>query len=625
MQDITEPIAVNTKRTDYEPTDLRFMEYLAEFGDFNITKHLGLVTGSVTAPTTPSQVLARVPFSESFQPMAEFLYTLLPVWLNYFYEVEFDTRLGKRMFKTPQLKALCAAAEAEVKTVKCSNTIVRNHFKLISKAATTEENIEYFEDILILLKTKYYKTLSDLDKRVFLHFIKLVSSEDLPEDRLQKILQAVNSLDNKEVRKLAKSIDNDTNDVKAKLKETTSAAKKVTKKHFKTDTPSVDQITKFRKKHPDLYKEWRKVLNDQRAYAKAALENEWLDTFGDTSRPVADARKILKSLRIEDPIDKGFKGMVGLGRTPASMFIYFTKDGKLLNNTPGTRVQMNPAWKPGKDDCYYCKSIPTGSITDKFQMSYTIENRRKSNGYGFSIAQEVSNVIEDVRIQSRKDLKAKDKDKRIAATIVVIGDLCCCRIGNRKSEREEKTFGIHNLKLKHLTFKGKKAILEYPGKGYNKMRDDKKRLQHHEITDEQIVGMLKILKGKKKKEQYIFSQDGDKPLRPDFINGYLQKELGFPGGYHKFRKYHASRIFFEEANKVRKKKKMTPKEYKEAYKGMLQKVSDVLGNTPAVCQKSYISPEHILKFHQDVNLPIPKSLQKVLQESYLADKELANL
>lgn len=527
-------------------------------------------------------------FDTEFKEVSEFLYTYLPYYLFLKFDIHFqDIGFLKRHSKdiVENLLAFLTTSKFITAPIKAA----------LSKIIRKEDIVENLDKVISELYKKYYKDLREDQKKVFYSFYNLSKDEKLSEKNLATILKAKVLLDNVELVRAVKLIQHTANEHDLERDSLKKILDKETKKLFKTDTPSFELLQKTQKEKPEEFKEWRKIRNEFRSVGKDILEEVW-KLHGYTIETPEKANELLRSLKLETTIDPGFVGLVSPGDTQSVQFKYYTSKGLELSNPPGKNVVMNKEYDPDKDDSYYCKGIPASESSQDLHSVYTLEYLKNKSDRLFTKAAKANEQIEDVRIQNRKDLLKSDQPiRKNCALVIAVIDITAGRIGNANSEKlTPPTYGIHNLKYEHLTIKGNKAVLEYVGKD--------EQPQKHVIDDEEIVNELKNIKQVRKKGQYLFSRDGNKPISASTIRKYL-KEIGWEDANpHTIRKYHANLIFSELLDKEFKTKKGSLTGYEET----IDKISKKLGNTKSIAVSAYTSPTMLKEFFVKNNFDFKK-------------------
>jgi len=193
-------------------------------------------------------------------------------------------------------------------------------------------------------------------------------------------------------------------------------------------------------------------------------------------------------------------------------------------------------------------------------------------------------------------------NKALAALVTAVIDDTAGRIGSNKDSEEQGVYGIHNLLAKFITIKDNDtAVLSYTGK--------KKVKQKHIITNPKIVKALKKLKAIRKPNEHIFSKNGGAPISAGFINSYM-KEIGIPFSAHRFRNFHANRIFREV---IEQNKDKISKQPMKVFDKAVDAVATKLGHERTNSIKTYIDSDLILDYFDKAGIEPPKIVKKVKQ------------
>ena len=159
------------------------------------------------------------------------------------------------------------------------------------------------------------------------------------------------------------------------------------------------------------------------------------------------------------------------------------------------------------------------------------------------------------------------------------------RVGNQEYARDNKSYGLTTLRDRHVEFEGAKLIFEYRGKGGKQHRIS---LRDRRLA--RIVRSCQELPG-----QHLFQyldEDGQRqPVDSADVNAYLQEITGEPFTAKDFRTWAGTVLAslalseFESFDSQAAAKRNVTR--------AIEQVATQLGNTVAVCRKSYIHPEVI--------------------------------
>lgn len=550
---------------------------------------------------------------EENHPFINYMMVMTPV-IVHFYS---DSKIAKneayiKIFKKPNYEGLFDGFISYCESVKATGIPKLKTALSFVKMPFGEKSFSVLFDFLYTNRTKLKGGLSKDSASLFNQIYKAIMSDDTDEDAVNYLVSHANKIEDILVRKLILTLKDvfDFEDVEDEFLSAKTDAAAITKKFFKTATPSLDEIKLLESKKKEKYKEWRKSLNNVKRLQKLALEKYWVDN-GMTLRtpiPVPTARKICKNLEIPDPIDSGFEGKVSLALSEGTLFSYWTKYDLELNCPPGRNVVMNPKYN-NTDNTYYCTSLSDMAGPDaKPQKIYSKKWKSKSSNDIHATATAIAHVIEDMRITWIKDmkvlLKGEPTTKGLVAIVSRVLDLTGARIGNRASEKTAETYGIHNLQVKHIKTKEGAVRIAFEGKD---------NVKHVKIINDPMTANIikKLVKGKKPSE-YVFSLTGKAPISDVSVRGYL-KSIGFPGSPHRLREYHACRIFSEMTETAKGKPEAV-------FDKAVSAAADFLGNTIPVCIGTYISPTLMENFFKKHNTPMPKTVKNAIVNIKFKDK-----
>ncbi|GAC86352.1 hypothetical protein Gbth_089_010 [Gluconobacter thailandicus F149-1 = NBRC 100600] len=188
-----------------------------------------------------------------------------------------------------------------------------------------------------------------------------------------------------------------------------------------------------------------------------------------------------------------------------------------------------------------------------------------------------------LRAQVAKDLARKKLDReRVLAAIVFIMERTMARIGNDRYARENRSYGLTTLRHRHVDVHGKHVTLDFRAKHGIE--------QHLDMSDARLarlVSRLEDLPGQRL-FQYLDENGERHDVHSQDVNEYLQTITGEDITAKDFRTWAATQLaavtlcaFSGYDTKAKAKKQVV-----EAVKSVAAR----LGNTPAVCRKSYINP-----------------------------------
>lgn len=186
---------------------------------------------------------------------------------------------------------------------------------------------------------------------------------------------------------------------------------------------------------------------------------------------------------------------------------------------------------------------------------------------------ELNGVFHEILNRIQKDLHSKDAKLRSIAIILHLIIYCGFRIGNRSYEKTNGSYGISTIKHKHIKF-GKQSMMTIDFIGKKGVRN---------VGQCDNTQIYKILKKERNtgaaNESRVFpnitSKDVNEYLK-QFHEDITSKDL---------RTWNANTLFIQFAKEAMGQKNPIQR--------AIEKVSQQLHNTIAVCKKNYIDPEVI--------------------------------
>jgi DNA topoisomerase-1 len=171
---------------------------------------------------------------------------------------------------------------------------------------------------------------------------------------------------------------------------------------------------------------------------------------------------------------------------------------------------------------------------------------------------------------------------RISAVAVRLINLAWFRVGSDRYAKRARTFGITTLRKRHVSVRGQQIRFSFPGKGRAQVR---RTLVDDELADEMRY-LLKLDGGSR---LLRYRQNGDLcALTGARLNDYIGEHLADEFTAKDFRTWGGTllaAIALAERGTAD-----TEAEAKRTIAAVMRSVGEQLGNTPAVCRASYVSP-----------------------------------
>ena len=223
------------------------------------------------------------------------------------------------------------------------------------------------------------------------------------------------------------------------------------------------------------------------------------------------------------------------------------------------------------------------------QYRYHPAFRTKRDGAKYGRLLAFGKALSRVRSRVEADLakRGQRRDKVLAAVVNLL-DLTHLRIGNGEYVKANKSFGLSTLLDRHVTVTRRAVKLKFRGKS---------GVSHERVISDarlaRIVRQCRDLPG-----QDLFQYRGPngtpKPIGSADVNAYIRKAAGAEFTAKDFRTWAGT---VKVASKLSALPRPTTKAATErAVCGVIKEVASELGNTAAVCRKSYVHPSVLEAF-----------------------------
>ena len=273
-------------------------------------------------------------------------------------------------------------------------------------------------------------------------------------------------------------------------------------------------------------------------------------------------------------------------------FRYIAPDGTPIHDQEKLHRIKTLAIPPAWADVWICTS-PRGHLQAtgrdaKGRKQYRYHPRwraiRDETKYDKMIA--FGQALPSIRAQIDHDLNEPGLTReKVLATIVRLLDTTAIRVGNEEYVRENGSFGVTTLQNEHVTFQGPKIHLHFRGKSGKEHNLD--------VKDKKLARIVRQCRDLPGQElfQYIDHDQQLHAITSDDVNTYLREITDQDFTAKDFRTWTATVIATCALQNCEKCETKT-----QAKKNVVQAIEAAaahLGNTPAICRKSYVHPEII--------------------------------
>lgn len=275
-------------------------------------------------------------------------------------------------------------------------------------------------------------------------------------------------------------------------------------------------------------------------------------------------------------------------------FAYLASDGKPITD-PGEIARIKSlAIPPAYSDVWICPQAnghlqATGrDARGRKQYRYHKRWRAQRDETKFDRMVEFAKALPTIREAVARDMRKPGLPReKVLATVVSLLEATAIRVGNEEYAKENDSYGLTTLQEEHAEVKGATIKFHFRGKS-GKVHD----VKVHDKRLARIVKASQELPG-----EHLFEYVGDDgaphPVHSEDVNAYLQEIAGDHFSAKDFRTWEGTMSCALELAAVRAE---GATEAKKAVVEAVKRVAEKLGNTPAVCKKSYIHPGVIDEF-----------------------------
>jgi DNA topoisomerase-1 len=213
------------------------------------------------------------------------------------------------------------------------------------------------------------------------------------------------------------------------------------------------------------------------------------------------------------------------------------------------------------------------------QYRYHSRWREKRDADKFDHLLEFAAALPAIRRRVKQDLKLQGLPRRkVLAAIVQLLERTCIRIGNERYAEENDSFGLTTMRNRHVKVSGDRIEFQFRGKSGKFHRialDDDPHLAR-------IVRRCRDLPGQDL-FQYLDEASEVQSIGSSDVNDYLKEIAGREISTKDFRTWNGSVLV---ASLLRRCERVGITHMAAA----VREASQFLGNTPAICRKSYVHP-----------------------------------
>ncbi|MFN2563943.1 MAG: DNA topoisomerase IB [Gemmatimonadaceae bacterium] len=268
------------------------------------------------------------------------------------------------------------------------------------------------------------------------------------------------------------------------------------------------------------------------------------------------------------------------------------RDGRTLARIEALRVP--PAWRDVRIAASARAAIQAWGVDARGRRQYRYHERAAEKGQLRKYYRVRAMGHDLPRI--RRSVRAASLDRgltrqTVAAIVVRLISEGLFRPGSEEATRENSTFGITTMRKSHVEMDGDCIVFRYVAKG-------RKRLRQCVASRELARGVARLLATPGPRLfRYRDTDHRWRDLGARDVNDYLRRDLALRYRAKDFRTWGGTlraAIVLAELGPPQ-----TPSDAKRRVAAAMRLVAADLGNTPAICRKSYVHPMVVAKYVDD--------------------------
>ncbi|MFC6267878.1 DNA topoisomerase IB [Frigoriflavimonas asaccharolytica] len=278
-----------------------------------------------------------------------------------------------------------------------------------------------------------------------------------------------------------------------------------------------------------------------------------------------------------------------------------------------------PAWKFVEiSEDQKAKILAVGrDEKNRKQYIYHPQFREAQNQKKFDRILEFAENLEHMRRVTGQHLrKRKMTQEKVLATMVRLLDTAYFRPGNDSYSKKNSTYGLTTIRSKHLKIENDELIFSYVGKSHKK--------QERHVVDKKLANIVAELDELPGYKIFKFYNENSElvDVNSHHLNQYIHEVMGEEFSAKDFRTWGGTMVAALALEELGVSSIDDQKNLDKKIKDAVIKVSEILGNTPAVARSSYIDPRIIEAYTEGKNMYyFKKEIEKLLKKAENLSKE----
>ena len=276
-------------------------------------------------------------------------------------------------------------------------------------------------------------------------------------------------------------------------------------------------------------------------------------------------------------------------------FAYRWPDGRLLKEESLLERIKKLAIPPAYTNVWICP-IENGHLQatgrdarGRKQYRYHPKWIELTSGNKFSRMISFGQVLPKIRERIDQDLAQHGLPReKVLATVVWFLEKSLIRVGNEEYAKENKSYGLTTLRMRHIKIEG--AVIQFHFVG-------KRGIKHEvAVADRRMARIVRKIQELPGQElfQYLDEEGNAHSVTSADVNAYIREISGKDFTAKDFRTWAATVMALADLS--HSCGFTTKRDAKRAVTRVMASVAQQLGNTPAICRKSYVHPGIVSSF-----------------------------
>ncbi|MDX6623893.1 MAG: topoisomerase [Solirubrobacterales bacterium] len=265
-------------------------------------------------------------------------------------------------------------------------------------------------------------------------------------------------------------------------------------------------------------------------------------------------------------------------------------------------LAVPPAWK----EVWICPD-PLGHIqatgfdeAGRKQYRYHERWEQRQAARKYEEMREFARRLPKLRRAVNRDLalEGMPRERALAAAVRLL-DLGFFRIGGEEYAESNESYGVATVLREHVRREGEELVFDFPAKS------GQRRVQS--VRDKPAIAAIETMRRRRGgPDDLLAYKEGRRwhDVRSDDVNSYIQGCLGEEFSAKDFRTWHGTVLAAVEL--AGEDPPASEAAAKRTIAVAVKRVAERLGNTPAVCRRSYIDPRVFDRFRNGVTIEVPR-------------------